>query len=299
MRYLVIVSFMVVALTWTGGKLFAAEAQQPAFKTEEGKKAFEAAKAAFAAKNYNEAKKQLNIAAKQAANKAAKQEVRRYINGLKGLRELLILDQKKNTHGGWVYENAQRKYLVHFVDPSGALFRRLLDELESPERKLVTKIETFETHGPYSVRFGKTFVHKIKAPQFVVEGQRSLKWVCKDRNCRVLKIPHVPKDWSSYDYLAFWLYEAKGKGSTLQLSIVTSTPRKKGRRNIQRSFRGFQGQLPPHQGWKFIVVRLRGGKILRKIRGGDLKNVGYIHFQLPTVKPFEAYIDNVVLVRKN
>ncbi len=279
--------------------VFAAQApQQPAFKTEQGRKALEAAKKAFESKNLKEAKKQLSIAAREAANTAAKKLIQSYKLGLRGLQDLLVIETRKKTYGGWAYENAQRKYLVYYLTPVRPLYEQLIRELESPERKLVTKIETFETGGPYSVRFGKTFVHRVQFPAFVVEGQRSLRWECKNRKCLVLKFPKVPRDWSGYQYLGFWMYQEKRKNSGLQLFVVCGKPGG-AQRKLQRSFNGFQAKIPAHVGWKFIVLPLKGGKGFRRVGRGNYAEVQYLQIQLPNVKPFLCYVDNVVLVRKN
>ena len=78
--------------------VFAAQApQQPAFKTEQGRKALEAAKKAFESKNLKEAKKQLSIAAREAANTAAKKLIQSYKLGLRGLQDLLVIETRKKT----------------------------------------------------------------------------------------------------------------------------------------------------------------------------------------------------------
>jgi len=301
------IRLVALAVLWTGASFAAVPSgggkvkkAELVFKTEEAKKAFEEAKKVFMQKKYDEARKLLSTARNGAKNRAAKEAVREYVTGLKGLKDLLLLERKIKSNGGWVYENAQRKYLVYYTNPAGKLFRELIAELEKEERKLVTKIENFETSGPYSVRFGKTFVNKVKDPQFVVEGEHSLRWECKNRKSLALKITRGPKDWSSYAYVGLWLYEAKGKGSELYVMVANRRPpsKRKVSRLVQRSFNGFQGKIPPHSGWKFVTLPLNSGKGLRRVGKGDLTNVDFIQFQLPTVRRFLAYFDNIVLVRK-
>jgi hypothetical protein len=274
------------------------------FKTEAGKKAFEEAKTAFLAKKYSEAKSLLAKANRDAKDRATKAEVKRWATGLKGLEALLVLERRMPSTGpAFAYENAQRKYLVHIADPSGGLFRQFLDELEKPERKLVVDLEGFERHGPYDAKFGKTFVYKAKEPQYVIVGQRSLKWECKSRDCVALKIAGGPADWSEFAYLGFWLYGTRGKSSELQ--VFLSNPRT--RRTARGTFNGFQAKIPPHTGWKFITLdlpgqdkksRSRSKSGFRRVGTGDIKTVASLQFQLPTVRRFVVYFDHLVLVRK-
>jgi hypothetical protein len=282
-----------------------AEKEELVFKTEAGKKAFEDAKAAFMAKNYSEAKSLLSKANRDARDSATKAELRRWAAGLKGLQTLLLLERKMDSAGaGFVYENAQRKYLVNIANPSATLYRQLLDKLEKPERKLVHELEGFERHGPYDTKFGKSFVYKAKEPQYVIVGERSLKWECKNRDCVALKISGGPKDWSGFGYLGFWLYGTRGKTSDLQMFLTNPRPK---RRVARGSFNGFQAKIPGHVGWKFITLDLPGGDKrrrrsskggFRRIGTGDLSKIVSLQFQLPSVKRFVVYLDHVVLVRK-
>jgi hypothetical protein len=48
-----------------------------------------------------------------------------------------------------------------------------------------------------------------------------------------------------------------------------------------------------------VAIPIGSGKGLRRVGKGDLKNVGFLHLQLPTAKRFVSYFDGMVLVRKN
>ncbi len=276
------------------------EADALEFKTEAGKQAFEDAKKAFGEKKLVDCKKLLLKAKKEAKNSAAKKEIIRWTLGLKGLGECLRLEKLEKSRGGWVYENAQRKFHSYAArkDPSAPLFAALLERLELPQRKLVHKVETFDRFGPYNAKYGKTFVTREKHPAYVVRGEKALRWECKNRNCQVLKILSVPRDWSQYAYLGFWVCQEKGKTSGLQVSVTNQIPKSR-RKSLQRSFNGFQGKIPGKSGWTFVTLGLGSGKGLRRVGKGDLASVGFIHFQLPTVRRFVSYWDDIVLVRKN
>jgi hypothetical protein len=298
-----------------GEKKPAKDAKKLSFKKPEAAKTFEDAKAAFMAKKYQQARELLVKVKPEAADKTTQEEVKLWIDGLKGLQDYLIIEGKAKTQGGWAYENAQVKFLVNIQNPSGKLFRKLIDDLQKPERKLVYQVESFEHGGPYDEKYGKTFVHRPERPQYVIEGERSLKWECKNRDCRVLKITNVPKDWSPYEYVGLWMFQEPGKNSDLQVWVrnlggpaekksdkADKRPKGAAKRppDVTVQVDGFQGKIEPHVGWKYVTLYLTGSRTdLQRIGKGDLTNVAFLHFQLPTVKRFVVYLDDIVLVRKN
>ena len=301
-RLFLLCGFLLGAVPLNAAPAGAAAEVELVFKTPAGKKAFDDAKTAFGAKKYSDVKSLLSKANRDAKDKATKAEIKRWAAGLRGLQDLLLLEKKLPSRAGFVYENAQRKYLVNIANPSGELFRKLLDDLEKPERRLVELMEGFDRHGPYSAKFGKTFINKSTAPQFVIAGQRSLKWECKDRGCIALKISNVPTNWSEFAYIGMWVYGVKGRTSDMQVFAMNA--RKKGAGRAARGrFDGYQGKINPVTGWQFITLPLPTGDkkakgSLRRVGSGNLTSMASLQLQLPTVKRFTIYLDHIVLVRK-
>jgi hypothetical protein len=287
------------------------KAQELAFETPEGAQAFEDGKAAFLEKKAGPATERFVKARKAAKNKPTQQEVDRWIQGLKGLADLEILERNLEKEPGWAYENAQRKLLVHIATPAAEFFRQLIERIEDSEKKIVVKFEGFEDRARvYDARFGHNYVSRTKEPAHVIEGEQSLKWECvasqdKSRVFRV-KDGRVPKDWSQYDFLGFWMYGVEGMSSRVEVCLTNERdqdPAKgaKGKGGATVRHDGFQVALQPHEGWRFVTISLKeagkGSASFRKVGAGDLSKVGGLQFQLPAVKKFAAYLDNFVLIK--
>ncbi len=264
------------------------------FKTEQGEKNFRKGKKEFLDKKLREAQQPLMSAQRDAADAATKQEVAKWVYGLKGLRDFLVIEQNASRKPAWAYINAQQRLIYYYNNPAGDFFRSLIQEFEKPQKFFVHKVEDFEGRGNYSAKFGRTYCHKAMHPQFVIQGERSLQWECKDRNSQAFVINKMPKDCSEYRYLGFWLYGTKGKSSKLYLYITNEAKRKA--QDLQTRFDGYQAQLSPHTGWKFIVLDLQ--KDFSRRGTGSLKNVATFQLQLPVKKPFVTYVDSVVLFRE-
>ncbi len=289
----------------------AGKGQDPVFETPEGAQAFKDGKAAFLEKKFDVASGQLVKARKAAKNKPAQQEVDRWIQGLKGLQDLAILERNIEKEPGWVYENAQRKLLVHIATPAADFFRQLIEQIEGSDKKIVVKFEGFEDQARvYDARFGHTYTLKTSDPAHVIEGEQSLKWECKasQDKSRVFRVKdvRVPKDWSKYDFLGFWMYGVEGMSSRIEVCLTNErdeAPVKGAKSKSGATVRhdGFQVALQPHEGWRFITLSLKqGGKgsaMFSKVGAGDLSKVGGLQFQLPGVKKFAVYLDGFVLIK--
>jgi len=289
----------------------AGKAQGLVFETPEGAQAFESGKAAFLERKTVPAAEQLAKARRASKDKATQQEVDRWVRGLQGMADLEILERNLQKEPGWVYENAQRKFLVHIATPAADFFRRLIEQIENSEDKIVLKFESFEDQARvYDAKFGHNYVLKAKEPEHVIDGEKALKWEClpSQEKSRVFRVKdgRVPKDWSKYDSLGFWMYGVAGMNSRIEVCLTNErdqAPAKdaKSKRGATVRHDGFQAALQPHDGWRFVTISLKepgkGSASFRKVGAGDLSKVGGLQFQLPTMKRFTVYLDNLVLIK--
>jgi hypothetical protein len=282
------------------------------FDPPEGAQAFEAGKAAFKEKKYDAANEQFGKARKTAKSKTTQQEVERWVKGVAGMKDLAVLERYVDKEPGKAYAGGQRQLLVYIATPAAECYRQLIAQLENPEKKLVCKFECFEdTTRVYEAALGRTYVNKVNQPQFVIEGNYSLKWEYKvtkeaSRAFRVRDDRVRAADWSEYDYLGFWMYGVADASSQIQLCLVTErmgeAPKDaKKKAGAKLTVDGFQASLPAHTGWRFIVVALKDGlegtAKFMKVGAGDLKKVTGLQFQLPSSKKFTTYLDNFVLFK--
>lgn len=292
---------IILTLAIMGSGIMAAEAGdkpkiQLKFKTDAGEKAFLEGQKAFMAKEYKEASTKLKVAMRSADGPVTKKEVFKWVTGLKGLQNLLIIEKRKDRDPASAYVNAQQQYLGYYANPAGKFFLELIQELENPQKQLITKVETFEYRGGYDPKYGRSYAYKAKTPQFVIHGERSLRWECfkKERGSQALVISKFPRSCVDYKYIAFWMYGTKGKSTKLQLYLKNAPA--KGKKTASR-FDGFQAILKPHVGWKYITLDLE--KDFSKRGAGSMTKVSGLQFQLPSLRPNIIYLDEMVLVKKS
>ncbi len=310
---LVLVAFVSSALSAEA----AGKGPELKFDTPEGAQAFEAGKAAFKERKLDVAAEQFAKARKAVGkSKETQKEVERWVKGTAGMQELAVLQRNLEKEPGWVYENAQRKFLVYIATPAADSFRQLLARIEGSEKKLVVKFEGFEDNSiGYRANLGRTYVNKAAKPQYVIEGEKALEWkfLAKEDGSRVFRIrdERVPKDWSEYDFLGFWMYGTTGQSSRVQVCVVSDRAeeskepkgQKGGKGRATLKIDGFQAEIQPHEGWRYITLSLKenvkggGTGILHKIGAGDWRKVGGIQFQLPSARNFVTYFDDFVLIK--
>lgn len=298
----------LLAVSMVGAAVCAgAEAPAFKFKTEEERAAFEEGKEAFLDKRFAEAMTLLAKAKKGADDAQTRMELARWEAAFGAVDDYQKMAAQVGRNPGWVYENAQRRYLLHYATPARELFAGLIAEIESPDKGLVVKIEDFEDRrqGRYTSKQGKFYVTREAEPARVIEGNLALKWVTdpKERLSAVFRVSssNMPSDWSEYDFLGFWMYGTPKKGSKLQVSLVNRDEPGQAAPKARTRLDGFQSEIPPHEGWKFVTLGLKsrtsGSLGFWRVGSGDLSKVGFLQFQLPTNRPFEAYFDNIVLFK--
>jgi len=257
------------------------------FRNQLGSVSFANGKKEFEGKNWKQAYAKFKTAQTYAKNQETKTEVERWIKGIEGgviLSSFEARVQQKLI--GSTYVEALKTETKYSLTPAGPLYKEFIKNLRE---QAVVQIEGFENEGPYSSKMGKWFVVD---PKFVKEGQRSLKWSCRNKDSIALKIKELPTtDLSVFSHLAFWMCCLPGEAADLDLWVCAETFR------VDRAD-GFKGKVvAPKQGWQLLLFDL--DKDLRRSGKGDYAKIGFIQWQLPSQKKFTAFFDDIYLIRKD
>lgn len=256
------------------------------FRRPAGEEAFNQAKACFEKREWKEAESLLRKARSQAADVVTKYEVSRWTQGIEGGR--LVEFCEKLVKGGRIHDaffQIQKGRPKYHETPAEPVIRAFIEELRP---KVAETIENFEGRGPYSQKYGKTFVSD---PAYVMQGTYALQWVwvkVKGVSTSWLQIKEVPRDWSPFSHLGFWLYFPPRKSAKIEVYVKSPGAA------TYTNARAYQHILTPHEGWKYVMIEL--GK-MKKGGTASFSNVEALQLQIKGSK-FTAYVDDFVLIRK-
>lgn len=279
------------------------EAAEPVFKAEKYKEAFDKGKEEFAAGDYKGAGKSFKKALSGGKEKADKALVNKWVLGCRGAPTLkkLQLMQKRNL---W---NEAYDQLVNIALPryretplKNALYRLYADL----DGALFHRLENFNfvNKSLFSQKYGKSFVNDPL--YFCPAGTQCLRWEnTTDGKPGMLKLPVVPKDWSQFNSVEFWM--ALHVPATPEVFLMSSGAARK-KAGVARAVVP-AGQalrtclmsrvpLKKTRAWQLVRISMASFK---SQGGGTLESVTDFRLQVPGGKAFNFLIDEIRLRRKN
>lgn len=272
---------------------------EPQFKSEKYQKYFEEGRAHFDEEDFKAAAKSFKSASRGAKTKEDKKLVTGWADACKGA-SVLVQAQKlqKKNYINEAYDLvlvALRKYKGTPIEPA---FTKLYGELE---RLLFQVIESFDRRSPkFSKKFGKTF---ISDQRLQANGTMCLHWQnTRDGKPGMLKIAPVPRNWSQYVALEFWVHcRVPAKGDVL---LVADPAPKKGQKAPAKTRRGENVvSLPRHSlvlprkgGWQYIRLKLPS---FQAQGNADLAQVKEFRIQFSGTQSFDFFLDEIRLRRRN
>ncbi|MBO9609501.1 MAG: heparinase II/III family protein, partial [Paenibacillaceae bacterium] len=125
-------------------------------------------------------------------------------------------------------------------------------------------------------------------PAFVKEGGASAKWY-NTQSRKTVKTSVVPKDWSRFDHVQFWMYAVQATGDKSYLFIDTDDPSAAGADYYLYSY------TIDWTGWKQFDIPLSSFTKVRQASWTNVKEFRFTSFQYATDTPSPAtvlYIDD-------
>ncbi len=259
----------------------------PEFKQAKGQEAFQKGKGLFDAGKYREAQAEIKKSKESAKTSEDKEVVERWVSACDGGTALDLY--KKSVERGALRQTyfqaagTKERYEGTAIEEK---FKVFLDDLAT---KVFEVLEDFDRRSErYSAKYGKEFVSD-KA--IVHRGANCLKWSStKDGKVSQLQIANVPKNWSGYHSVAFWI--RCERPVELYVYIKSPTPKGPGETNAMES------SYSPVTGKGWTLAELELDKF--KKRGqGSLANVEELILHIEGRTTFKIYLDDIVLVRKD
>ena len=179
------------------------DAPEPMFKAEKYKEAFEKGKKEFAAGEYKDAGKSFKKALSGGKAKADKALVNKWVLACKGsttVKRIELMRERNlwNEAYDQLLGALQRYGETPLRDPMLKLYAEL-------EGALFLNLENFDYANTrlYSQLYGKSFV---KDPRYLANGTQCLRWQnTKDGKVGQLKLKNIPRDWSQFQSVEFWI----------------------------------------------------------------------------------------------
>ncbi len=279
------------------------EEAEPVFKAEKYKVAFAKGKEEFAAGDYKGAGKSFKKALSGGKEKADKALVNKWVLGCRGAPTLkkLQLMQKRNLWNE-AYDQLVNIALPRYGEtPLKTQLYRLYADLDGA---LFQRLENFNfaNKSLFSQKYGKSFVNDPR--YFCPVGTQCLRWEnTTDGKPGMLKLVNVPKDWSQFHSVEFWM--ALQVAATPEVVLMSSGTAKK-KAGVARAvvpagqaLRTFlMGKVPLKRtkAWQLVRISMASFK---SQGGGTLEAVTDFRLQVPGGKAFNFLIDEIRLRRKN
>ena len=261
----------------------------PEFKKEKSAAAFAEGKKLFEAGDYKKAERAFRKSKSGAKGREDKKTVEIWTAAAKGSRAVSTLEKlvKVKQHSKALRE-AERLMQLYAQTPAKGIFSAFIDELG---KTLFVSVEGFEVRSArYSQKKGKFFEAD---PQKVFRGTQCLRWTnTQDRKAAVLKIDAVPKDWSGFEAVEFWI-RGPQLPSAIEAAVATGKLAKKN--EVQEAF--LLAVPLPKNGDNWTKVRLDLSKN-RVVGKPSLKSVIDFRLQIRAGATFEIHLDEIVAVRK-
>ncbi len=259
----------------------------PEFKQAKGQVAFQKGKELFDAGKYGEAKVEIKKSKESAKTAGDKEIVDQWVGACEGGSALDLY--KKAVERGTLrttYFQAtgtRERYRGTAIEGK---FNAFLDDLAT---KVFEVLEDFDRPSRrYDPKYGKEFV----ADKAIVHrGAHCLKWSStKDGKATQLQLSTVPKNWSAYHSVAFWI--RCERPVDLSIYIKSPTPKGAGETNAMES--SYSPVTRP--GWTLAEIEIDKFK---KRGQASLANVEELIFHIDARTTFKLYFDDIVLVRKD
>lgn len=275
---------LLMAAQEQGGKKEAAPEKAPEFKDAKTKQDFEDGQKLFEGKKYKEASAKFLSAAK-GVNAAGRKAVNKWLAASQGGQRLEITRaQAARSLPQKTFFDLDDNLPAVIGTPIEKDYRQYLGEFEG---KVLTVLEDFETPSiSYSKKYGKT--HQSD-PALVYHGQGCIDWAqTEDLKGVQLRVAKVPKNWTPYSGIAWWLYVEK----PIDMDIIIKCPGKTTEGPISLTTR-----FSPRSAGKWERIYLEFEKF-RKVGKASLSDVEEFIMQTPK-KDFKLRIDCIALVRKD
>ncbi len=266
-----------------GEKKEAAPEKAPQFKDDKTKQDFEDGQKLFEERKYKEASAKFQAALKGVAA-ADRKSVDQWLAASQGGQRLEITRaQAARSSPQKTFFDLDDSLAAVIGTPIEKHYRQYLGELEG---KVLAVLEDFETPSKsYSKGYGKTH---LSNPALVYHGQGCMEWAqTEDMKGVQLRVAKVPKSWTPYAGIAWWMYVEK----PVDLDIIIKCPGKstEGQNSLMTKF-------PPRSTGKWERIYLEFEKF-RKVGKGSLSDVEEFIFQTPK-RDFKLRVDCIALVRK-
>jgi hypothetical protein len=256
----------------------------PEFRTDNSKEAFKKAVELFNSKEYGKAQGVFNKLRTKVARRADREKLEMWMRACTGGGVILKCERIASSGGTRAaFFQALDGRNQYVATPAKRQFDDLIASL-SP--KVVYPLEDFEyPSGRYTEKYGKHYVRDD-----AYHGDGCLRWAqTRDKRGFQLKAGSVPKDWSKYNGVVFWL-KAKNPAElqVIVLSPGTSEHEKKEQQN------SFMAKVTPKRSAKWNRFYMRLGDF-KKFGQPDFQNVSGLLLQTPRGKNFEFVIDYICL----
>ena len=275
------------------------EAAEPSFKDEKYKVSFNQGKEEFKAGDYRGAGKSFKSALRGAAEKADKALVNRWILACKGsptLKQIELMRQRNLWNEA--YDQLLLAMQRYGETPLRAPMEKLYTELDGA---LFYRLENFDFANTslFTQKYGKTFV---KDPRYLVNGTQCLRWVnTRDGKVGQLKLASVPRNWSQYNSVEFWM--ALQVSATPEVYLMSSGGKKPGAaRTAAPAGRSVsiclmrKVPLKKTRAWQYVRIPL---STFKSQGGATLETITDFRLQVQGGKTFNFLIDDIRLRKKN
>ena len=266
------------------------EIKKPEFRKEKSRELFEKGLKDFNEEKYKKSLASFKKAKKGAADSESKKIVNQWMQASEGGMRLLILAKqaklKMFRDSYFSAINLSRKYANTPIEEK---FNKFIEEVSS---SAIHVLETFDSKGKYSAKYGKK---RIKAdesdPSRVFKGKGCIEWEqTKDKKAIQLLIKKdVPKNWTRFEGVIFWIYNFKG----ISMELIARTPGKEKKQQNAHMAK----YTPRSTGrWEKVFVPFSQ---FHKYGKASFSNIDAFQFQVRGLSHFKIRLDHVCLVRKD
>ena len=277
------------------------KAPEPQFKSEKYKESYDKGLEDFKAGEYKDASRSFKKALSGGKTKADKALVNKWVLACKGSPVLKKIEQyKKRNLWNEAYDQLLIALQRYGDTPLNGPMMKLFAELEGA---LFLGIENFNFSNTslYSAKYGKSFV---KDPAYLANGTQCLRWQnTRDGKPGMLKISNVPRNWSQFKSLEFWIalqvsaipeavVMSAGGAKTKGAAARTVAPRGQ----AVRTFLISKVPVKKTKAWQYVRIPLAS---LKSQGGATLEAVTDFRIQVPGGKTFNFLVDDIRLRKKN
>ncbi|MEC7776657.1 MAG: hypothetical protein VYC32_11235 [Planctomycetota bacterium] len=311
LKFVVIVLSLAVVYLPAAGSLLAQDkdsaadaskpAPEPEFKSEKYKESYDKGKKEFEAGEYKDASRSFKKALSGARTKEDKAQVNKWILGCKGSSVLKKIEQyKKRNLWNEAYDQVLIALQRYGETPISGPLMKLFTDLENA---LFLEIENFNFSNTslYSAKYGKSFV---KDPAYLANGTQCLRWQnTRDGKPGMLKISNVPRNWSQFKSLEFWIaLQVSAIPAAVVMSAGGAKPKGAAARTVAprgqavRTFLISKVPVKKTKAWQYVRIPLAS---LKSQGGATLEAVTDFRIQVPGGKTFNFLVDDIRLRKKN